>query len=261
MKTKILLASVLTVVAVAVLWAQNKGNKSPELPDEVKEWERLAEKGDTVALHKLLSFYDNNSPVYVEVEEVIEVEDESGDSIVSYGDTIVAEDDIVCDTVAPYIDAETEALYNSRLDYWLSKGLTMNDPVATYIMGMRLYYTDEVQALQYLSKSAESGNAQVALFCGSAYFNQGQLDNAIKYLTIAYNSEVPSAGWHLAMCLVQRGYKTDIERAIECLRHSAELDYPEAVLEMRRIEPTNPVWQQKVDSLEISLPDFYIIPK
>jgi len=260
MKTKILLAVTLIVAAAAVLWAQNTVSHAPELPDEVKEWERLAEKGDTVALHKLLSFYDNNAPVYVEVEEVIEVDDESGDSIVSYGDTIVAEDDIVCDTVTQYIDAETEALYNSRLDYWLSKGLTMNDPVATYIMGMRLYYTDEVHALQYLSKSAESGNAQAALFCGSAYFNQGQLDKANKYLTIAYNAGVPSAGWHLAMCHVQRGNETDIKKAIEYLRHSAELDYPEAVLEMRRIEPTNPIWQHKVDSLEISFPDFPIIP-
>lgn len=258
MKTKILLASVLTIVAVAVLRAQNKGNKSPELPDEVKEWEQLTEQGDTVALHKLLLFLDENAPVYVEVEGVIEVE--SSDSIVSYGDTIVAEDDIVCDTVAPYIDAETEALYNSRLDYWLSKGLTINDPVATYIMGMRLYYTDEVQALQYLSKSAESGNAQAALFCGSACFNQGRYNDAIKYLTIAYDKGTSSAGWHLAMCLVQKGNETDIKKAIEYLRHSAELDYPEAVLEMRRIEPANPVWQQKVDSLEISFHDFPIIP-
>lgn len=254
MKTKILLAAVLTVVAVAVLWAQNKGNKSPELPDEVKEWERLAEQGDTVALHKLLSFYDNNAPVYVEVEEVIEVEDESGE-------WIAATDSIKCDTIIACVDSLTEILYNSRLDYWLSKGLAMNDPTATYIKGMRLYYTDEARALQYLSKSAKSGNAQAALFCGSASFNQGRYSDAIKYLTIAYDKGTPSAGWHLAMCLVQRGYKTDIERAIECLRHSAELDYPEAVLEMRRIEPANPVWQQKVDSLEISFPEFPIIPK
>lgn len=88
MKTKILLAAVLTVAAVAILWAQNKGNKSPELPDEVKEWEQLAEQVDTVALHKLLVFFDNNAPVYVEVEEVIEVGDESVDFIVSYGDII-----------------------------------------------------------------------------------------------------------------------------------------------------------------------------
>ncbi len=260
MKTKILLAVVLIVAAAVVLWAQNGEHHAPELPDEVTEWERLAEQGDTTALHKLLVFLDDNAPVYVEVEEVIEVEAESGDSIVSYGDTIVAEDDIVCDTVVTSIDSETEAFYNSRLDYWLSKGLAMSDPVATYIKGMRLYYTDEVQALKYLSQSAESGNSRAALFCGSAYFNQGRGQDAIKYLTIAYELNEPSAGWHLAMCLVQRGNKTNIEQAIEYLRHSAELDYPEAVLEMRRIEPANPVWQHKVDRLDISFLDFPIIP-
>lgn len=82
MKTKILLAAVLTVAAVAILWAQNKENKMPELPDEVKRWERLAEHGDTVALHKLLVFLDNNAPVYLEVEEAIEIGDESVDSLV-----------------------------------------------------------------------------------------------------------------------------------------------------------------------------------
>lgn len=253
MKTKILLAAALIVATVAVLWAQNKEDKTPELPDEVKGWERLAEQGDTVALHRLLLFLDDNAPVYLEVEEVIEVDDESADSI-------VAVDDIACDSVATAISPEVDALYNSRLDYWLSKGLAANDPVATYIKGMRLYYTDEVQALEYLSQSAESGNSQAALFCGSAYFNQGQLDNAIKYLTIAYNAGVPSAGWHLAMCLVQKGNDKDIEQTIEYLRHSAELDYPEAVLEMRRIEPSNPVWQHKIDSLKINFPDFEIIP-
>lgn len=136
----------------------------------------------------------------------------------------------------------------------------MNDPVATYIKGMRLYYTDEAQAFQYLSKSAESGNAQAALFCGSACFNQGRNNEAIKYFTIAYYKGVPSAGWHLAMCFVQKGNETATEKAIEYLRHSAELDYPEAVLEMRRIEPANSVWQHKVDSLEIPFPDFPIIP-
>ena len=44
------------------------------------------------------------------------------------------------------------------------------------------------------------------------------------------------------------------------MRHSAMLNYPEAVSEMRRIEPQNKTWQHKADSLEIDFPDFPIIP-
>lgn len=260
MKTKILLAVVLIVAAAVVLWAQNGEHHAPELPDEVTEWERLAEQGDTTALHKLLVFLDDNAPVYVEVEEVIEVEAESGDSIVSYGDTIVAEDDIVCDTVVTSIDSGTEAFYNSRLDYWLSKGLAMSDPVATYIKGMRLYYTDEVQALKYLSQSAESGNSRAALFCGSACLNQHKGDEAFKYLSLAYNLGAPSAGWHLAMCYSAGiGTAPDREKAIEVMRHAAIMNYPEAVSEMRRIEPDNKIWQHKADSLDIQFSNFPII--
>lgn len=43
------------------------------------------------------------------------------------------------------------------------------------------------------------------------------------------------------------------------MRHAAILNYPEAVLEMKRIEPENPVWIKKADSLEIDFPDFPII--
>lgn len=254
MKTKIFIALALCITIIAVAFAQNNSNNL-ELSDEVREWERLAEMGDTAAMHKLLRFYDDNSPVDIEVVEVIEVEydDECVDT------AIVVDDAIECDTIVE-IPNEMEIFYYARLEYWLSKGLEMNDPVATYIKGMRLYYTDETQALEYLSKSADSGNPQAALFCGSAYYNQGQVDKAIKYQTIAYNAGVPSAGWHLAMCLVRIGDDEIIEKAIEYMRHSAMLDYPEAVLEMRRIEPTNKLWQQKTDSLNIDFADFPIIP-
>lgn len=258
MKINAFISIGLILSTMTLLWGQSHNPTSAELPDEVKIWEQTAEKGDTAALHKLLLFLDNNVPVYPEVVEVVEPEDDNNDWIAAE-DSVDINDDEVCDTVAPPVDAETEALYYARLEYWLAKGLAMNDPVAIYIKGMRLYYIDEAQSLQYLSKSAESGNAQAALFCGSACFNQSRYDEAIKYLTIAYEKGAPSAGWHLAMCLAQKGSEKDIEQAIGYLRHSAEMDYPEAVLEMRRIEPANPVWQQKVDSLEISFHDFPII--
>ena len=37
------------------------------------------------------------------------------------------------------------------------------------------------------------------------------------------------------------------------------VNYPEAVSEMRRIEPHNQLWQHKADSLNITFPDFQII--
>lgn len=103
-------------------------------------------------------------------------------------------------------------------------------------------------------------DAEAALFCGSALYNQGQIGKALKYLKFAYDNEIPSAGWHLAMCLSRSSQALDKDLIIDCLRHSANLNYPEAVIEMQRIEPTNPVRQHKADSLEINFPDFPIIP-
>lgn len=240
MKTKIFIAIGLVLAVIAVAFAQSNKQSAAELPDEIKQLEMMAAGGDTAALHKLLRFYDDNSSVYVEVEEFILCDDTTG----------VEEDSVVPSTT----ESELEALYNSRLEYWLNKGLEMNDPVAIFIKGMQLYYTDEAQSIEYLSKAADSGNSQAALFCGSAYYNQGQPDKAIKYLTMAYEAGEPSAGWHLAMCLSMKEDADSRQKALEYLRQSALLDYPEAVQDMRRIEPFNKTWQQKADSLEI---DFY----
>lgn len=255
MKTKIFLGMALICAVFAVAFGHNDKTNKSELPDEIKKLEMLATNGYTVAMHKLLRFYDDNSPVYIEVEEVIEVE--SGEE---YADTgIVVDENIELDSVTSISD-EMEALYSDRLDYWLSRGLEMKDPVATYIKGMRLYYSDEAEALIYLSKAAEMGFGRAALFCGSALFNQGRGQEAIKYLTMADELGEQSAGWHLAMCYVgNAGVKEDAEKTIHYLVKSALKDYPEAVLEMKRIDPDNPLWQQKVDSLKIDFPDFPII--
>ena len=115
-------------------------------------------------------------------------------------------------------------------------------------------------AIKYLSMAADLGNAQAALFCGSAAMNQGKGDEAFIYLTKAYELGAPSAGWHLAMCYSAGiGTNPNREKAIEVMRHAAMLDYPEAVSEMRRIEPDNKLWQQKADSIGIDFADFPII--
>ena len=123
-----------------------------------------------------------------------------------------------------------------------------------------LFLVGEATAIQYLSDLAEKGDGEAALYCGSACFNQGKGEEAFKYLTMAYEMDIPSAGWHLAMCYSRGfGIEKNKEKAIEVLKHSALLNYPEAVMEMKRIEPNNQLWQNKADSLEIDFPDFIII--
>ena len=243
--------AVIAIASIAGMAIYAQKNEKVTIADErLIKLESLAEQGDTAAMHRLIEFYDENSSVYVEVEAVIEPDGT---------EWTAAEVDSL--NLENKNNADMTKLYSDRLDYWLEKGIAMNDPVALATMGMRMYYTDEANAIVYLSKAADAGNAQAALFCGSACLNQGKGDNAFKYLSIAYRLGAPSAGWHLAMCYSAGiGTEPNREKAIEVMRHAALLNYPEAVSEMRRIEPGNNVWQYKADSLEIDFPDFPIIP-
>lgn len=249
MKKFIIAVIAIASIAVMAIYAQTNENVTVDNEKLIK-LESLAEQGDTAAMHRLIEFYDENSSVYVEVEEVIEPDGTEWSA---------AEVDSL--NLANKNNAEMTKLYSDRLDYWLEKGIAMNDPVALATKGMRMYFGDEANAIVYLSKAAETGNAQAALFCGSACLNQGKGEDAFKYLSIAYRLGAPSAGWHLAMCYSAGiGIEPNREKAIEVMRHAALLNYPEAVSEMRRIEPGNNVWQYKADSLEIDFPDFPIIP-
>ena len=248
---KKIIIAVIAIASIAGMAIYAQKNEKVTIDDErLIKLESLAEQGDTAAIHRLIEFYDENSSVYVEVEEVIEPDGT---------EWTAAEVDSL--NLENKNNADMTKLYSDRLDYWLEKGIAMNDPVALATMGMRMYYTDEANAIVYLSKAADAGNAQAALFCGSACLNQGKGDNAFKYLSIAYRLGAPSAGWHLAMCYSAGiGTEPNREKAIEVMRHAALLNYPEAVSEMRRIEPGNRIWQHKADSLEIDFPDFPIIP-
>lgn len=249
MKKFIIAVIAIASIAVMAIYAQTNENVTVDNEKLIK-LESLAEQGDTAAMHRLIEFYDENSSVYVEVEEVIEQDGTEWSA---------AEVDSL--NLANKNNAEMTKLYSDRLDYWLEKGIAMNDPVALATKGMRMYFGDEANAIVYLSKAAETGNAQAALFCGSACLNQDRGEDAFKYLSIAYRLGAPSVGWHLAMCYSGGiGTKPNREKAIEVMRHAAILNYPEAVSEMRRIEPDNNVWQHKADSLEIDFPDFPIIP-
>lgn len=249
MKKVITLSLVIVAVIGITIYAQNCEPSSPAYK-QLQEWEQLAEKGDTAAMHRLIEFYDENSSIYVEVEAVIEAD--------GYEWTTAEIDSL---NSVNKTNAEMSEQYSKRLEYWLSRGILENDPVALLTKGMRLYYEDETKAIDYLSKAAENGSAQAALFCGSTCLNQGKGNEAFKYLSLAYQLGVPSAGWHLAMCYSAGiGTEPNKSKAIEVMRHAAILNYPEAVSEMRRIEPTNPVWQNKADSLDLTFPDFPIIP-
>ena len=249
MKKVITLSIVIVAVIGIAIYAQNRESSSPA-DKQLQEWEQLAEKGDTAAMHRLIEFYHEHSTVFVEVAEVIDTD--------GYEWTEAEVDSL---NAANRANDEMSEQYAERLEYWLDKGIAMNDPVAIVTKGMRLYYEDESKAIAYLSKAADAGNAKAALFCGSACFNQGMGDEAFKYLSMAYESVEPSAGWHLAMCYIGGiGTEPNENKAIEAMRNAAIMNYPEAVLEMRRIEPTNSVWQHKADSLGISFPDFPILP-
>lgn len=248
MKKFIIVVIAIASIAVMAIYAQTNENVTVDNEKLIK-LESLAEQGDTAAMHRLIEFYDENSSVYVEVEEVIEPDGTEWSA---------AEVDSL--NLANKNNAEMTKLYSDRLDYWLEKGIAMNDPVALVTKGMRMYYEDEANAIVYLSKAADEVNAQAALFCGSACLNQGKGEDAFRYLSIAYKLGAPSAGWHLAMCYPAGiGTEHNREKAIEVMRHAALLNYPEAVSEMRRIEPGNKVWQHKADSLEIDFPNFPII--
>lgn len=248
---KKIVIAVIAIASIAVMAIYAQKSEKVTIDDErLIKLESLAEQGGSAALHRLIEFYDENSSVYVEVEEVIEPDGTEWSA--SEVDSL---------NLANKNNTEMTKLYSDRLDYWLEKGIAMNDPVALATKGMRMYFGDEANAIVYLSKAAETGNAQAALFCGPACLNQDRGEDAFKYLSIAYRLGAPSAGWHLAMCYSGGiGTKPNREKAIEVMRHAAILNYPEAVSEMKRIEPDNNVWQHKADSLEIDFPDFPIIP-
>lgn len=253
MKKKVLIGigAMLAVCAgiAAIIPISKASANEAEVPEnaQVAELERLAEQGDTAAMHRLIEFYDENSIEYLEIEAALD----------AYGNPLSV-DSI---NEANKRDAELTKHYTERLNYWLAKGIAMNDSVAIVTKGLRAYDGNEEDAVLYLAKAADIGNAQAALFCGSSYYNMCDPDMAFKYLSMAYELGAPSAGWHLAMCYSQGfGADPDREKAIEVMRHSAMMNYPEAVLEMRRIEPSNKLWQHKADSLEIDFPDFPIIP-
>lgn len=249
---KIIIAIIAIAAIAGVAFYAHTNETVTDDDEKLVKLEILAEQGDTTAMHRLIEFYDENSTVYVEVEEVIEPDGT---------EWTAAQVDSLNRSNNNNIDPEKAKQYSDRLDYWLEKGIAMDDPMALATKGMRMYYDDEAKAIVYLSKAADAGNAQAALFCGSAFYNQGKGDDAFKYLSLAYRLGAPSAGWHLAMCYSAGiGTAPNRDKAIEAMRHAAILDYPEAVSEMRRIEPDNEIWQHKADSLEIDFPDFPIIP-
>lgn len=249
---KIIIAIIAIAAIAGVAFYAHTNETVTDDDEKLVKLEILAEQGDTTAMHRLIEFYDENSTVYVEMEEVIEPDGT---------EWTAAQVDSLNRSNNNNIDPEKAKQYSDRLDYWLEKGIAMDDPMALATKGMRMYYNDEAKAIVYLSKAADAGNAQAALFCGSAFYNQGKGDDAFKYLLLAYRLGAPSAGWHLAMCYSAGiGTAPNRDKAIEAMRHAAILDYPEAVSEMRRIEPDNEIWQHKADSLEIDFPDFSIIP-
>lgn len=136
-KIIITMIAIVSILSVAI-YAQN-GKVSVNDENHVK-LEILAEQGDTAAMHRLIEFYDENSTVYVEVEAVFEPDGSEW--------TAAKVDSL---NFANRNNADMTKYYSNRLDYWLEKGVAMNDPVAFATKGMRLYHKDDENAIYYLS--------------------------------------------------------------------------------------------------------------
>lgn len=104
---------------IFLIWGANYITSRPQLSPELKSLEEQAENGDTVALHKLLNYYDDNADIIVEVVEAIDPD----------GNEIIEEDD------KESFDYDLNELYLERLHYWLNKGMAIEDPVAKNITG------------------------------------------------------------------------------------------------------------------------------
>ena len=65
---KILLSGIaIALIASFAIYAQIRENRIDEDP-QLAKWEKLAEQGDTAAMHRLIEFYDENSVECVEIE-------------------------------------------------------------------------------------------------------------------------------------------------------------------------------------------------
>lgn len=69
-KIIITIIAIVSIVSVAI-YAQTNEELTVD-NENIANLETLAQQGDTAAMHRLIEFYDENSTVYVEVEEVIE---------------------------------------------------------------------------------------------------------------------------------------------------------------------------------------------
>ena len=208
--------------------------------DDIKRLEQMAETGDTAALHRVLEYYDINAPV------VLAAVSEEG----------IGYDDVCQDTTKtttpppPDTGTATSDYFTSRLQYWLEKGLANNDPLATYITGIRLYDKNDAKAMSYLERAAEMGNVDAMMFCGSIYFDAGSIDKAIKYYDLAYKKDVPCAGWKLAGCYIKTGqYRFD--ETFDVIYKSANLGCPDAVRMMIKTDPGNPKWRELYERMEL----------
>ena len=112
--TVIAIASIACVVIYARINDKGVGSNG-----QVAQWEKLAERGDTAAMHRLIEFYDENSTDFVEVESIIEPD----------GTELPAEE-VDSINLVNENNAEMTSMYSDRLEYWLEKGIAMNDSVA-----------------------------------------------------------------------------------------------------------------------------------
>ena len=118
MKKMIFTLIAVASVACVVIYARTN-DKGVGSNGQVAQWEKLAEEGDTAAMHRLIEFYDENSTESVEVEAIIEPDG-----------TELSAEEVDSINLENRKNADMARLYSDRLDYWMERGIAMNDSVA-----------------------------------------------------------------------------------------------------------------------------------
>lgn len=118
MKKIVFTAIAVASVACVVIYARTN-DKGVGSNGQVAQWEKLAEEGDTAAMHRLIEFYDENSTEFVEVEAIIEPDG-----------TELSAEEVDSINLENRKNADMARLYSDRLDYWMERGIAMNDSVA-----------------------------------------------------------------------------------------------------------------------------------
>lgn len=107
MKKIIFTGVVIASIACVIIYARIN-DKGVHGNGQVAQWEKLAERGDTAAIHRLIEFYDENSTDFVEVDAILQPDG-----------TELSAEQVDSINLENRNNADMTSMYSDRLDYWL----------------------------------------------------------------------------------------------------------------------------------------------